>query len=223
MEGPFLSRSIQYVERWLAEIVATKGTRAAATGSSEKAVAQKRGKATATAAAETGATSMSKCRFVVGRVNSVRPHPESQKLYIEEIDLGEEGGKCRTILSGLQEYVKQEDFLNRLVLVIANLEPRKIGGIPSEGMVLCASCNDEGSRSVVLLDVPEGTPVGERILFEGHEGPYEPVLKKKLAKHFEEVAAELRTNDKGEVVWRDMPFRTSCGIITASIPNGSVS
>nr|CCC92295.1 putative tyrosyl/methionyl-tRNA synthetase [Trypanosoma congolense IL3000] len=226
MNDALLGRSIAFVERWLAEITAAKAPVAAAkvVATNKKPPATKQGKAAAAPlASEASASSMSKCRFLVGKVNSVRPHPESQKLYIEEIDLGEEGGKYRTILSGLQEHVKQEDFVNRLVLVIANLEPRKIGGVVSEGMVLCASRCDEGSREVVLLDVPEGTPIGERVVFEGHDGPYEPVLKKKLAKHFEEVAAELRTNEMGEVVWRDMPFRTSHGVITATIRNGSVS
>lgn len=56
----------------------------------------------------------------------VSKHPESTKLYIEKIDLGEElnaltNNAPRVILSGLQEYVKEEEFVNKLVLVIANL------------------------------------------------------------------------------------------------------
>ncbi|KAH9582211.1 tRNA-binding domain [Trypanosoma melophagium] len=238
LEGPLLRRSIPFVERWISELVATKEPAAAvktpttqerkdANASSDARGKKKGGKSNAVAnaadAAVSNASSMSKCHFVVGKVLDVRPHPESQKLYIEEIDLGEAAGGRRTILSGLQEYVKQDDLINRLVLVIANLEPRKIGGVLSEGMVLCASKTEGDAREVVLLDIPAGTSVGERVVFEGHEGPYEPVLKKKLAKHFEEVAADLKTNEKGEVVWRDMQFRTSQGFITASIANGSVS
>ncbi|ORC89898.1 tyrosyl or methionyl-tRNA synthetase [Trypanosoma theileri] len=243
LEGPLLRRSIPFVERWIAELVAAREPMVAAktpatqqpqggNGASDAKGKKKGGKSnnnnnnnntTAAAAEVSNASSMSRCHFVVGKVLDVRPHPDSQKLYIEEIDLGEAAGGRRTILSGLQEYVKKDDFINRLVLVIANLEPRKIGGVLSEGMVLCASKTEGDARGVVLLDVPEGTPVGERVVFEGHEGPYEPVLKKKLAKHFEEVAADLKTNEKGEVVWKDMPFRTSQGVITASIVNGSVS
>ncbi|KAG8346304.1 putative tRNA binding domain [Trypanosoma vivax] len=229
MEGPLLGRSISFVERWLAEIaakasaVATVGGTAAAT--SAETMKQKSNKQVTKQMAKPAdvGSSMSKCQFLVGKVKTARPHPESQKLYIEEIDLGEAAGGERTILSGLQDHVAREDFEGRLVLVIANLEPRKIAGIPSAGMVLCASAVDGDSRKVVLLDIPEGTPVGERVVFDGHDGPFEPVLKKKLAKHFEEVAAELRTNEKGEVVWRGLPFRTSCGVITAKIPNGIVS
>eukprot|EP00796_Vickermania_ingenoplastis_P006952 gene6953-4919_t len=174
---------------------------------------------------------MSACCFAVGKVLEVSRHPDSEKLFIEKIDLGPElnaltNNEPRVILSGLQEFVKEEDFVNRMVLVIANLEPRKIGGIPSNGMVLCASSgagHDDTNRNVVLLDIPEGTKVGERVVFEGHDMPYLPVLKKKLSKKFEEVIAEVKSNADGVVVWKDMPFRTSAGVITASIKNGSIS
>ncbi|RNF05384.1 tyrosyl or methionyl-tRNA synthetase [Trypanosoma conorhini] len=242
LEGPLLRRSIPFVERWIAELAAARAPPVAAKTEVAREQAPRgvdaKGKkkggnaagapATAAAAAaasgeEASGSSMSKCRFVVGKVVDVRPHPESEKLYIEEIDLGEAAGGRRTILSGLQGHVSQAEFVNRLVLVIANLEPRKIGGIVSEGMVLCASQTDGDTRDVKLLDVPADTPIGERVVFEGHDGPFEPVLKKKLAKHFEKVAADLKTNEKGEVVWGSVPFRTSRGVITAPIRNGVVS
>lgn len=192
----------------------------------------------AAAPKDDGSTPMSRCCFAVGKVTEVSRHPESTKLYVEKIDMGAElnaltDNAPRVILSGLQEFVKEEDFLNRLVLVIANLEPRKIAGVPSNGMVLCASVGedphnptataDQGERQVVLLDIPEGTAVGERVVFEGHDLPYLPVLKKKLAKNFDEVIADVRTNAKGEVCWKDLPFRTSTGVITAKLPNARIS
>ncbi|EPY29687.1 glutamyl-Q tRNA(Asp) synthetase [Angomonas deanei] len=174
---------------------------------------------------------MSKCCFAVGKVVEVAKHPESDKLYIEKIDMGAElntllSGDAttpRVILSGLQPYVTEEQFLNRLVLVIANLEPRKIGGIVSNGMVLCASQGGDDARQVELLSVPEGSVVGERIVFEGHEQAYLPVLKKKLSKNFEEVMTTVKTNAKGEVCWGELPFRTSAGVITSSMKDAHVS
>ncbi len=62
-------------------------------------------------------------------------HPNSENLYCEKIDLGTE---IREIGSGLQKFVKIED-MSGLVLVVANLEPRKLAGFASNGMVLCAS------------------------------------------------------------------------------------
>ena len=165
-------------------------------------------------------SSMSKVHLQVGRVLSVKKHPESAKLFVEEIDIGEPSGP-RTILSGLQEHITEVDFLNRLVIVVSNLEPRKIGGIFSAGMVLCASTSCKGK--VELLTVPLDTPIGERVVFPGHDGPAEPVLKKKLAKHFEDVAPDLRTDENGVALFKALPFVTSKGTVTSSINNGHIS
>ena len=45
------------------------------------------------------------CDMRVGKIVECEPHPKSQKLYIEKIDLGEPDGKIRTIISGLQQFV----------------------------------------------------------------------------------------------------------------------
>ena len=84
--------------------------------------------------------------------SEVQPHPESSHLYIEKIDLGE--AEPRTILSGLQEHYTVADFTGKMVVVAANLEPRQVAGIPSCGMVLCASTSGKGL--VKLLEVPSG-------------------------------------------------------------------
>eukprot|EP00658_Telonema_sp_P-2_P016832 TRINITY_DN16517_c0_g1_i2.p1 TRINITY_DN16517_c0_g1~~TRINITY_DN16517_c0_g1_i2.p1 ORF type:complete len:216 (-),score=88.19 TRINITY_DN16517_c0_g1_i2:102-749(-) len=213
------ARSSAFVDKWIAEL-AVKPVLAAVAADAKPA---KAGKAPAAASSSTpaaDASSMSKCCFMVGKVVEVSKHPESDKLYVEKIDLGEETGP-RTILSGLQHHITEEAFLNKYVLVAANLEPRKIGGIPSAGMVLCAG-NDDRSK-IEVLNIPEGVPCGERIIFPGHDLPAEPVLKKKLAKHYESVAVDLKTDDKGNAVWQGIPFMTSKGPITSGINNGIVS
>lgn len=214
------ARSSAFVDKWIAELAAKAAPAIVAATSSEvkPAKAPKAAAASSTPAAE--GSSMSKCAFIVGKVVEVSKHPESDKLYIEKIDLGEESGP-RTILSGLQHHITEEAFLNKYVLVAANLEPRKIGGIPSAGMVLCAGTEDKSK--VEVLNIPEGVPAGERIIFPGHEGTPEPVLKKKLAKHYENVAVDLKTDDKGNAVWQGIPFMTSKGPITSTIVNGGVS
>ncbi|KAG5482041.1 hypothetical protein LSCM1_05756 [Leishmania martiniquensis] len=237
VEGRLLRRSVPYVESWIAELAPKPGAPAAGGAPAQKG---KKGGAAKGSVASTGAdsaTAMSRCCFAVGKVLEVSRHPESEKLFIEKIDLGAElnalsNNEPRTILSGLQEFVKEEDFVNRLVLVIANLEPRKIGGVPSAGMVLCASTGEDphdpasagqGERKVVLLDIPEGTAVGERVVFKGHNMPYEPVLKKKLAKNFEEVMKDVYSDAEGVVCWQGKPFQTSAGIIKASLCNARIS
>lgn len=72
-------------------------------------------------------------------------HPEADKLYCEEINIGEE--KPRQITSGLREHYSLEDMQDRKVLVVCNLKSSKIVGFVSEGMVLAAKV----SKSEMLL------------------------------------------------------------------------
>jgi aminoacyl tRNA synthase complex-interacting multifunctional protein 1 len=76
----------------------------------------------------------------VGKIVECSRHPESAKLYIEKIDLGE--GRLRTIGSGLQEFIPIEQMTEGLCVVFANLKPRKLADIMSEGMVMCAGNAD---------------------------------------------------------------------------------
>jgi hypothetical protein len=89
-------------------------------------------------------------------------------------------------------------------------------------MVLCAST--EGKGLVKLLDVPAAAVPGERLVFKGHEGAAEPVLKKKLAKHWDDVAPLLKTDAAGVCMFDSLPFVTSAGPVTcAAVPAGSIS
>ena len=84
---------------------------------------------------------------------------------MEEVDVGEE--EPRTICSGLVGFVPLEDLQAARVLVLANLKPRNMRGIKSNGMLLAAS--DEKHEKVELLVAPPGTVAGERIWFGGEE------------------------------------------------------
>lgn len=229
IEGRLFQRSFAFLEKWLTELAPKPIVAAAAAPVAVKHVdpskdkKQKKegggGGAAAPAAAVPEGSSMSKVNLLVGKVLEVTKHPESEKLYVEKIDLGEP--EPRTILSGLQEHITIEAFTGKLVLVVANLEPRKIGGIPSAGMVLCAST--EGKGRVELLSIPDGTPIGERVVFQGHDQPAEPVLKKKLAKHYENVAPDFVTDENGQAMWNGLPFITSKGPITSTVVNGHIA
>ena len=64
--------------------------------------------------------------FRVGKIVKVWEHETLEKLWCEEIDLGEE--KVRTIASGLRHAYTKEEMLNRMVVVCANLKPRTMQG-----------------------------------------------------------------------------------------------
>jgi methionyl-tRNA synthetase len=62
--------------------------------------------------------------------------PKTDKLLKLTIDTGIDQ---RTIVSGIAEHYKPEEIVGRKILMIVNLEPRKIKGIESRGMILCAT------------------------------------------------------------------------------------
>ena len=84
---------------------------------------------------------------------------KSNKLLQFTLDDG--SGKDRTILSGIAKFYKPENLIGKDVLFIANLAPRKMMGIESQGMILSA-LNFDGSLSVTttLSAVKPGSQVG---------------------------------------------------------------
>jgi glutamyl-tRNA synthetase len=160
----------------------------------------------------------------VGYIRKVWEHTEAEKLYCEEIDVGEE--EPRQIASGLRPYLKAEDLEGRKVLVLCNLKSRNLVGFPSHGMVLCASNADH--TVVRLVNPPIDAKIGERVTvpdfdFATDEGA--PFAENKIAKKkvFEEIAPHLVTNQYGVPEFLGRPFMTSAGVCTSSIPDGSVS
>ena len=157
----------------------------------------------------------------VGKILKVWEHPEAEKLFCEEIDVGED--KPRQIASGLRPFYKQSELENQRVVVLCNLKARNLVGFPSHGMVLCAS-NDDHTEVQTMAPPPEAK-IGERVMFEGLDG--DPEAENKIAKKkvFEAVAPDLKTNDKGECVWKNAMSCTSGGPIKASkgMANAQVS
>ncbi len=101
----------------------------------------------------------------VGTIKEVKEVPETDKLLCFQLDFGEvdEGGnkKLRQIVSGLHEYYPDyEKLVGRQLLYIINLEPRKIKGFESNGMLLAVD-GQEG-RPIFLIPETE-TPAGARV------------------------------------------------------------
>jgi len=89
-----------------------------------------------------------------GVIRGAAVHPSADKLYVLEVDIGEP--KPRTIVAGLRPSYPLEMLKDRPVVFLANLAPRTIRRMTSQGMVLAA---EVGERAV-LLAPPEGTPSG---------------------------------------------------------------
>ena len=78
-----------------------------------------------------------------------------------QLDDGTEGG--RQVCAGIKAWYTPEDLIGREVVIVANLEPRKIRGELSEGMILAASEGDGDDRSVVVLTVDRPVPAGSSV------------------------------------------------------------
>ena len=87
----------------------------------------------------------------MGHVVSCERVKKSKKLLQFLIDDGT--GSPRTILSGIAEHYSPEELIGKDILFIANLAPRKIMGIESQGMILSAE-NYDGTLSVTTLTKP---------------------------------------------------------------------
>jgi len=72
------------------------------------------------------------------------------------VDLGEER---REVIIGGAEYYQPEELIGKIVVVIANLEPRKIAGFESNAMLLAADVNDKPFWLTVKEEVPVGTKI----------------------------------------------------------------
>ena len=80
-----------------------------------------------------------------GRIVAADLHPKADKLLRFEVDLGFE---TRQILSGVREHFAPDALVGRTVVVVANLAPRTIRGLESQGMILFAEDRDGALRAV---------------------------------------------------------------------------
>jgi len=134
----------------------------------------------------------------VGKIVKAWHHPESSKLFCEEIDVGED--TPRQIASGLRLFYETSQLEGRKVMVLCNLKSRKLAGFASHGMVLCAS--NEDHTVVECMVPPDDAQIGTRVTFDGYEGDPEPENKIAKKKIFEKIAPDLKTDANGVCVWK---------------------
>ena len=98
----------------------------------------------------------------VATVLEVADHPNADKLMVLKVDLGDEQ---RQIIAGLRGRCSHEQLLGARIVVVANLAPRKMRGLESEGMLLAATwtAGDEQPLNVVPLTTSGPAPAGARV------------------------------------------------------------
>lgn len=95
-----------------------------------------------------------KVQLVTAKVVACEKVEKSDKLLKETLEL--KNGERRTVVSGIAAYYTPEEMVGKTVVLVANLAPRKMRGILSEGMLLCAEGEDGTLKLVTVEDCAEG-------------------------------------------------------------------
>ena len=98
-----------------------------------------------------------KLQFHVGEILSCEAVPKADKLLCSQVKIG---SQVRQIVSGIRSGYTPEEMVGKKVMVLVNLQPRKIRGLVSEGMLLCAE-NEKGELSLVVpeKEMPAGAEI----------------------------------------------------------------
>src|SRR3989339_568584 len=86
----------------------------------------------------------------VAEIENIEDIPGADKLYKLTLGVGELGE--RTICAGIKQFYNHDDLKGKKIIIIANLEPRKLKGITSQGMLLAASTKDKKTVSLISPD-----------------------------------------------------------------------
>jgi methionine--tRNA ligase beta chain len=95
----------------------------------------------------------------VATVISAEAHPQADKLIVLQVDLGDHQ---RQIIAGIRGHYEPAALVGSQIIVVANLAPRVMRGLESNGMLLAASTADRSAVVVLRPEraVPPGTRVG---------------------------------------------------------------
>lgn len=109
----------------------------------------------------------SKLDLRVARILDVKNHPQADKLYMLQVDLGTLGK--RVLVAGMKPFYSKDEIRGKSIVIVYNLKPQKIRGIESKGMLLAA----EDDKGVVSLLNPGDANPGSEVFIKGI--PREPV------------------------------------------------
>ncbi len=94
----------------------------------------------------------------VATITQAEDHPNADKLLVLKVDLGSEQ---RQIIAGIKGYYEPAELVGKQIVVVANLLPRKMRGLESQGMLLAAST--EGHQELALLTLDRPLPAGSQV------------------------------------------------------------
>ena len=93
----------------------------------------------------------------VAEILNVEDHPNADKLYVLRLRIGKEE---KTIVAGIKKHYSKEELIGKKIIIINNLEPAKLRGIESNGMLLAASDDEKVVLLTIDKDINSGTHIG---------------------------------------------------------------
>lgn len=98
-----------------------------------------------------------KVELKVGRVKDVSEHPNADRLLVLKVDVGEE--EDRQLVAGIRNHYSAETLVGKNIVVVANLQPAKLRGVESAGMILAARSGEE----VIVLTTDKDAAPGSSV------------------------------------------------------------
>jgi methionyl-tRNA synthetase len=141
----------------------------------------------------------------VAKIVDVKDHPNADKLYVVELDVGEK----RTVCAGLREHYDKEELKGKLVVLVYNLQPAELRGVQSQGMMLAAVKKD-----AVRILQPKGKP-GDLVSVEGLPRHPKPITINEFAK------IKMQTS-KTKVLYKDKELKTDSGSVFSELDEAKI-
>ncbi|RLE56342.1 MAG: methionine--tRNA ligase subunit beta [Thermoprotei archaeon] len=100
----------------------------------------------------------SKLDIRIGKVLKAEQIPGSRKLIRLEVDIG---GEVRQLVAGIGDRYRPDELVGKKVVVLTNIQPKRIFGVLSQGMLLAADV--DGKPYLLTVDTPDEVPVGAKV------------------------------------------------------------
>lgn len=154
----------------------------------------------------------------VGRIVEIDEHPDSERLFVAKVDVGDEDGP-RTVVAGLRDVYSAEELRGTLIVIVCNLAKASLAGIESQGMILVA----EKKKALRTLALGDGADVGDRIVAEGLQTVVgrEPLDRK----GFQNASKGLRVGKDDRIVFDKkhalvLETSSSVAVVAQGVPEG---
>ena len=99
-----------------------------------------------------------KLNLRIGTITQAELHPQADKLIVLQVDLGSEK---RQLVAGIRGHYEPAALVGKQIVVVANLAPRMMRGVESQGMLLAATSEDQ--TQVILLTTERPLAPGARV------------------------------------------------------------